>query len=150
MNAKLKTFSLGFVFLLILVSGCATPSSQSLGDIVSKPVIGLQPGGPHSGLWKTFDINIDYGYKFSGDIFSITGFATLSDFYVMKYSRLNDLQVYLLFLDGNSRVLESNLLARDLSGKINTKLELNKSFKAPAGSVNISFEYNIHPQPTRE
>jgi hypothetical protein len=143
MNAKLETTCLWVMSLLLFCSGCTPGSRQLIGNqVTSAPVAMLQSGGPHADSWQTFDITINYQYKYDGDHFSISGDARLSQHYAIMYSWLRDLKVYLFFLDGDSRVLESTMVARSLTGQIDEALHFDRFCKLPPGTTRISFGYD--------
>jgi hypothetical protein len=146
MTIKQIISCLGAIFLLIPGSGCVPISKQFVGNTVSpkQQVIKLQSGGSHMDSWQNFDIKIDYEYKQDDDKFNISGRAVLSQHYVMTYDILNDLDLYLFFIDGNSRVLETNILARSVAQNTDETLQFTKLYKAPPGTTGISFGYNGH------
>jgi len=143
MNARLKLKFLGMISLLTLAYGCVSMSTHYVGNTVtSAPVVALHSSGPQAGSWQTADMKIDYQYKQAGEVFEITGLAALDQHYATTYSKLSDLIVYLFFLDADSRVLETSMIGRSLSGQINQTLKFNKVFKVPAETARISFGYD--------
>ncbi len=142
MNARLKLHCLGYIVLLTFACGCAAISNQFVGSTVSSaPVVALHPGGPHADAWQTFDMKIDYEYRWDGDMFEIYGLAGLTQHYELMFSGLRDLRVYLFLLDAHSRVLEASMVARSLTSQLDQKLRFNKSFKVPPGTAGFSFGY---------
>ncbi len=152
MATRLKITCLGLFSLLILCSGCVAPASHFVGNTTSpaQPIIALQTGGPHADSWENFDIKIDYQYKQNGDVFEISGVAALTPRYEMLYARLTDLKVYLFLLDKDSRVLQTELLGRSLTGQLDERLQFTRLYKAPPGTVSITFGYDGLAQGMRD
>jgi len=144
MNARLKMTRLGLLSLLILCAGCAGTSNQFVGSPVApqQQIIALQPGGSSADSWQNFDIRIDYQYKRDGDLLEISGTAELSPRYEMLYTNLRDLKVFLFFLDDKAHVLEANMLARSLTGRVDERLRFTKFYKVPPGTASITFGYD--------
>jgi hypothetical protein len=133
----------GLLVLLSLGSGCVKTSVMHQGNQVSDvQVVALQQGGPFADRWKTFDLILDYKYKLVGDVFEISGQAVLSEHYQMMYANISYLWVYLFFLDDESRVLETVLLAASLNGQVDEQYTFTKGLKVPPGTVSVSFGYD--------
>jgi hypothetical protein len=144
MTARLKMTCLGLFSLLTLCTSCVATSRHFVGNTISpeQPIIALQPAGSHADSWENFDIRIDYQYKQDGNVFEISGAAALTPRYEMLYSRLNDLKVYLFLLDKDSRVLQSEMLGRSLTGQLNERLQFTRFYKLPPGTASITFGYD--------
>jgi hypothetical protein len=142
-NCKRIVVFSGLLVLLSLGSGCVKTSMLHQGNQVSDvQVVALQQGGPFADSWKTFDLIMDYKYRQDGDVFEISGQAVLSEHYQMMYAHINYLWVYLFFLDDQSRVLETALLAGSLNGQVNEQYAFVKVLKVPPGTVSVSFGYD--------
>ncbi len=146
MTIKQVIYCLGAIFLLNIGSGCVPISKQFVGNTLApkQEVIKLQSGGPHMDSWQNFDVKIDYEYKQNDDVLNISGRAVLGQHYVMTFDNLDDLELYLFFIDSNSRVLGTNMLARSVTQNIAETLQFNESYKSPPGTTAISFGYKGH------
>ena len=129
----------------LVVSGCVETSMMYQGNLPSTAMnlVSLQRDGSHSGTWETFDIRIDYKYIFqSADVLDISGQAALSEHYQMNYGNLSRLDVFMFFLDENSRVLETAKLTRAMTGDVTEIMTFSRQFTVPAGATSLSFGYD--------
>jgi hypothetical protein len=135
---------LRLISLFILLTACTAPSNQFVGNAVApeQQIVALQSGGASTDLWQTFDIKIDYQYKRDGNMFEISGAAELTPRYEMLYENLRDLRVFLFFLNDKAHVLEANLLARNLTNRVDESLGFTKFYKVPPGTESITFGYD--------
>ena len=143
MPIKIKIACLSFTCLLFLAVGCVETAMKFQGNPVSSvPVIELQEGGPHAGIWETFDIVMDYQYKQNGSVLDISGQYALGEHYRMTYDTVSRIRVYLFFLDKDSRVLETVDFPDTGISRIEDSQRFSRSYKVPAGTTGISFGYS--------
>ena len=144
MNRKAKTILLGLICLLSLgASGCVETSMMYRGNIVPPVhVVALQENGPNVGRWETFDIIIDYEYVHDGDLMEISGQLRLGQHYQAIYDQLRYLDVYLFFVNEQSRVLETVLFTRNMNSDPEETFSISRRYNVPAGTAGISFGYS--------
>jgi hypothetical protein len=143
MSVKIKIVCLSFTCLLFLAAGCVETAMKFHGNpVTSVPVVALLEGGPHAGIWKTFDLVIDYTYKQNGGVLDISGQCALSEHYRMSYANISRIFVYLFFLDEDSRVLETLSFPNNWLGGTDEVQLFSQSHKIPAGTTTISFGYS--------
>lgn len=143
MSIKVKFACLGLTCLLSLTSGCVeTPMLYHGNAVSSVPVVAMQEGSSIAERWETFDLIIDYKYIKKGDRFEISGQAALSQHYQMAYDGITRMDVYIFFLDKDSRVLETAFLVNTWLGNIRDSQDVSKSYKVPIGTTGISFGYS--------
>ncbi len=145
MSQTFKTVCLGFVcFLSFVATGCVETSMMYYGNSPSSAmnVVSLQKGGPQSGTWKTFDITIDYNYIQNAEILEISGHTVLSEHYQMNYSRISRLDIFLFYLDENSRVLKTAKITRSMTGDVNEIMTFSQQLTVPTEAKNLSFGYD--------
>lgn len=144
MNERKSIISAGLLCLLALaVSGCIETSAMYHDNQVQTgQVATLQAGGDQSDTWVTFDLSIDYRYRYDAELLEMSGQVNLSEHYQMNYATLKYLQVYLFFLDKDSRVLETAALNIPQSGSVHDSQSFSQSFRVPPATVAISFGYS--------
>jgi hypothetical protein len=133
------------LFLIVALAGlfgCQSVSSFFVGETV-EPELGvpLTAGVLQKGTWKTFDVVISYSAEMGADRLDIYGHAGLGEHHRMMYDSLKHLDVYLFFLNNDSAVLETVLLATNLSSSIDQQVEFMKILPLPPGTRAISFGY---------
>lgn len=139
--ARRLRFFIPVLAILTLVGCQATESFYRGFTADAKNVITLTKSGPVKGNWKTFDVDLDYSYTYSGSVLDLSGFIYLSDFYQINTNRINSLDIYFFFLDSNSKVLETTLLTQSLSLETDQKLTFSHTLQVPAGAVAFAFGY---------
>ncbi len=143
MSTKVKFACLGLSCLLFVASGCVEIPMLFHGNTVSSvPVVALLEGSPAAGRWETFDLIIDYKYIKQGDGFEISGQTALSQHYQMTYDGISRMDVYIFFLDKNSRVLETAYLVTAWTGNTQDSQDFSKSYKVPNETIGVSFGYS--------
>lgn len=131
--------------LLFSITGCQTQSISSYyhglqtNSTESLPLPGKER---QPGKWKTYDLLLDYQYQADGNSLKITGDTTLSDAYQINMSYLRRLNLFLFFLDKDSRVLETAQLLKMVSGDLGTKFSFKKTLEIPPSTKAISFGYD--------
>lgn len=129
--------------LALLSSGCAETSMMYSGNTVtSVPVVTLQSGGPNAGVWETFDMTIAYNYTRNSDVVEVDGQIALNDHYQLTYERLWRLDVYLFFVDEDSKVLETSFITRTAGSVPEERFSFSQSYKVPPGTTGLSFGYS--------
>ena len=144
MTNKIYNVFVGFLCLsAFLVSGCVETATMYHGNEVSHvQVVTLQEGVENAGTWETFDVVIDYTYLKSGEGLEITGEVELGQSYQMTYDRLEYLDLYLFFTDGDSRVLETVAFRGFLTNTTDDQRKFTRSFNVPVGTMGFSFGYD--------
>ncbi len=132
----------GFSLCLLTVAGCQSTTSFYRGyhaeSASCAPLMRLEN---QQGSWKTFDLELNYEYDYKGDDLNISGTLDLGLYYEIITNRILSLDVYLFFLDDNTRVMETRFLSRELDFEGGSALTFAKHLKVPAGTDSISFGY---------
>ena len=145
MSQPLKTVLVGFAAMLSLMAqGCVETSMRYHGNAPSPDMslFVLQKGGVQSGTWQTFDITIDYSYSQNAEGLDISGQAVLSEHYQMNYDGISKLDLFLFFLDEDSRVLETVRIAWSMTGRVTEIMTFSQKLTVPSGAKNLSFGYD--------
>lgn len=131
--------SFTMVALLVLV-GCQSTTSYHLGkQEKSEYLLVLQPQG--SGEWKTVDLSIRYLMERSESALVLSGVVEVAERYQVNYEGPIRLDVYLLFLDSGSQVLESARLVYYSKNTTGDAVSFEREFMVPDGAESISFAY---------
>jgi hypothetical protein len=128
--------------LALLVSGCLPPQALYIGNQVTAEKVALSKDASQVGTWETFDIKIAYKFAVKGDLLEISGQAELGDHQKMVYDHVRSLDIYLFFLDHDSRVLLTEPLDRSLRGSTEQTVSFARSYKIPDGTKALSFGYS--------
>ena len=128
--------------LALLVSGCLQPQALYIGNKVTAEKVELRKDVPQVGTWETFDLKIAYDFVVKGQDLDISGQAELGDHQKMVYDHVRSLDIYLFFLDHDSRVLLTEPLDRSFSGSTQRTLFFTRSYKIPDGAKAFSFGYS--------
>ena len=141
---KIKINCITVMFLLaFFTSGCVEISKKYHGNAVSSVnVVTLQEKGASAGRWETFDLVIDYEYIREGDDLELSAQVALGQHQQRAYENIRRLDVYLFFLDENSRVLETVSFVGNMFGSTEELMKISRSYKTPAGTAGISFGYD--------
>lgn len=143
MTANMKFAGFSLVCLWLLGSACVPAANLYQGNpVASDHVMPLQSGGPHGGDFENFDLVMTYQFTRDGDVFEISGRAELGQHYQMVYDKINDLRIYLFFVDADSRVLQTVLLTSAATGMTAQQLRFSRFFKVPRGATGFSFGYD--------
>lgn len=143
MNNPVRTVLLIVICILaLLVSGCLPTQALYIGNKVTAEKIALSKDASQVGSWETFDIKIAYKFAVKGDLLEISGQAELGDHQKMVYDHVRSLDIYLFFLDHDSRVLLTEPLDRSFGGSTEQTALFTRSYKIPPGSKALSFGYS--------
>lgn len=133
------------VSLLFLLPGCQSQniSSYYQGLLVNQTEsLPLPDKELQNGIWKTYDLLLDYQYQTEGNSLRISGSTVLSDFYQINMTFLRRLDLFLFFLDKDSRVLETAQLLKVMSSSLDSPLTFKKTVQIPQATKAIAFGYN--------
>lgn len=145
MLGKINISGLGIAFFLSLVAtGCVETSTMFHGNSPSPAmnVVSLQNDGSQSGALDTFEISINYKYLQSGEVLDISGQVVLSEHFQLNYISIIRLEVYLFFLDEDSRVLKTAQIVRSMTGSVDEVMTFSQQYTVPAGAKSFSFGYD--------
>ncbi|HKJ05515.1 MAG TPA: hypothetical protein VJ974_07960 [Geopsychrobacteraceae bacterium] len=146
MYAPLKTVAgwmLPLLFLFIFgLAGCQSTESFYRGyRVENQSIAPLSTLETQQGAWKTFDIDLTYQYQKTDNILNISGTTTLGLYYELNTSRIRTLDLFLFFLDDESKVLETTYLVRRLEFNPEEKQTFVKSLNIPTEAASIAFGY---------
>lgn len=127
---------------LLILPGCQSTSSFYFGKQVDPEHVIPLPGGVENDKWSTFDLTITYSYTEDENIYNVNGQVELSDHYRMNYTSLRRLDVYLLFLDNHSTVLETARLASSYTHDLEASIPFTVRLPIPKNAVAFSFAYD--------
>lgn len=144
MYKKLSHYSVSFICLLaICLPGCVETAMKYRGNqIAPVHVVALLDGQQAAGTWQTFDLVIEYTSLKNGDALELSGQVELGQSYQITYDRLKFLDLYVFFMDKDSRVLETVYMPAILTNTTDDRGTFTRSFKVPAGTVGVSFGYD--------
>ena len=143
MNKFMRTFLLIVSCLLaLLVSGCLQTQVLYIGNKVTAEKVALGKEEPQVGTWETFDLKIAYDFVVKGQNLDISGQIQLGDHQKMVYDNVRSLDIYLFFLDHDSRVLLTQPLDRSFLGSTQWTESFTRSYEIPDGTKAISFGYS--------
>ena len=127
----------------LLMQGCQPQpvATYYKGYRADKETIVRLDAAPSQGHWKTFDLGIDYQLKRQGDRLEISGDARHSLHYEITTVRILALDLYLHFLDPDSKVLETTLLTYVRDGSPEDDIPFTSRLTIPAGTVAFAFGY---------
>lgn len=143
MNKFMRTFLLTVSCLLaLLVSGCLQTQELYIGNKVTAEKVEIKKDGPQVGIWETFDLKIAYEFVVNGQNLDISGQIELGDHQKMVYDRVRSLDIYLFFLDHDSRVLLTQPLDRSFQGSTQWTQSFTRSYEIPDATEALSFGYS--------
>jgi len=128
--------------LALLISGCLLTQALYIGNKVTAEKVALRKDAPQVGTWETFDLKIAYDFVVKGQDLDISGQAELGDHQKMVYDHVRSLDIYLFFLDHDSRVLLTQPLDRSFRGSTQQTVFFTRSYKIPDGAKALSFGYS--------
>lgn len=131
MRVIIGAFKSGLLLLSILLIAC-----QGMQRTVAPADrISLRQGGPHTGIWESNTIFLEYQY------YNLAGEIKLSVQVKAKTKvRYDGFKVYVLFVDAEGRVLETKEVA---------VYRLDNTFEMPPQATYISFHTNTYRRPIR-
>jgi hypothetical protein len=129
MRVIVGTFKSCLLLLSILLIAC-----QGMQRTVApEDRISLRQGGPHTGIWESNTIFLEYQYyKLAGE------FKLSVQVKVKTKVRYDGFKVYVLFVDSEGRVLERKEVA---------VYRLDNTFEMPPETTFISFNANTYRRP---
>ncbi|MFP4347835.1 MAG: hypothetical protein ACLFQY_06100 [Desulfococcaceae bacterium] len=134
--------AVGTLFFLFFLGGCQGNFPGYRGELVAEENRApLQSGGPHSGVWNTDDLVVQYRYIRQGGTLDLTGNIELvggaANFQTVKRFSLS---VY--FVDGNGRILEQALLFGAGGGRQIYFWSFEKEMQPPPDTRSMAFGYS--------
>ena len=129
MRSIIGAFKSGLLLLSILLIAC-----QGMQRTVAPADrISLRQGGPHTGIWESNTIFLEYQY------YKLAGEFKLSVQVKAKTKvRYDGFKVYVLFVDAEGRVLQRKEVA---------VYRLDNTFEMPPQATYISFHANTYRRP---
>lgn len=128
-KAMIRAFKNGLFFLSIALIACQGVQRT----VAPEDRISLRQGGPHTGIWESKTILLEYQYyKMSGE------FKLSVQVKVSAKVRYDGLKVHLLFVDAEGRVLERKEVA---------VYQLDNTFEMPPKAIYFSFQANTFRRP---
>ena len=128
--------------LALLVSGCLQTQELYIGNKVTAEKVELRKDVPQVGTWETFDLKIAYEFVANGQNLDISGQTELGDHQKMVYDYVRFLDIYIFFLDHDSRVLLTEALNSSFSDSVDRTVLFKRSYKIPEGTEALSFGYS--------
>ena len=127
--AIMKAFKNGLLFLSIALIACqGVPRTVAPEDRIS-----LRQGGPHTGIWESNTILLEYQYYKLSAEFKLSVQAK-----VKTQIRYDGIRVHVLFVDSGGRVLV---------GKEVAVYRSDNTFAIPPETTFISFQANTYRRP---
>ena len=132
--------------LIHLCVACAGGTALSPGAWVEdQDRIAVLDGGPHEGNWQTRDMTIKYKYKEAVKNLQISGGIELADYIPKGFNTLEQLNLYIHFLNADGTVLETRNIKifgyrrhLDLIGE----MTFNNRFDLTEETVYFAFSYS--------
>lgn len=128
--------------LVFLVSGCIKTQALYIGNKVTAEKITFGKDAPQAGTWETFDLKIAYDFVVKGQDLVISGQVELGEHQKMVYDSVRFLDIYIFFLDHDSRVLLTEALDRSFAGSTDQTVPFKRSYKIPDEAEALSFGYS--------
>jgi hypothetical protein len=101
--------------------------------VASEDRISLRQGGPHTGIWESNTILLEYQYYKLSDEFKLSVQAKAK-----KKVEYDGFKVYVLFVDAEGRILERKEVA---------VYRLDNTFEMPPEATYISLHANTYKRP---
>ncbi|MGD9042240.1 MAG: hypothetical protein PVG06_00940 [Desulfobacterales bacterium] len=125
----MRSFKYGVWFLTLSLLACQGVQRT----VAPEDRISLHQGGPHTGIWESKAILLEYQYD------NLSGELKLNVRAKVKTEvRYDGIKVYLLFVDAQGRVLER----KEVAG-----YRLGNTFEIPSETTFISFQANTFRRP---
>jgi hypothetical protein len=129
MRVTVRAFKSYLLFLSILLIACQGMQRS----VAPEDRISLRQGGPHTGIWESNTIFLEYQYnKLAGE------FKLSVQVKVKTKVRYDGFKVYVLFVDAEGRVLERKEVA---------VYRLDNTFEMPPEATYISLHANTYRRP---
>ena len=110
--------------------------------VKAEHAVALEEAIQQEATWETFDLTVNYRAVQEGDVLEMKGEVKLSQHFTMNYARLSRLDVYVLALDKDLRVLESSRLNLRPTIELEYPIGFTASLPLPSDTTSISFAYN--------
>jgi len=128
-KAMIRAFKNGSLFLSIALIACAGAQRT----VAPEDRISLRQGGPHTGIWESKTIRLEYQY------YKLPGELKLSIRTKVKTKvQYDGIRVHVLFVDAGGSVLERKEVA---------VYRLDNTFEIPPDATTISFQANTFRRP---
>ena len=128
-RAMMKAFKNSLLFLSLALIACQGVQRT----VAPEDRISLHAGGPHTGIWESTTIRLEYQYYKLSDEFKLSVQAK-----VKTEIRYDSIKVWVLFVDAEGRILERNEVG---------VYRLDNTFKMPPEVTYISFHANTYRRP---
>ena len=129
MRVIVRAFKCCLLFLSILLIACQGMQRK----VEPEDRISLRQGGPHTGIWESKAILLEYQYYKLSDEFKLSVQAK-----VKTEIRYDSIKVWVLFVDAEGRILERNEVG---------VYRLDNTFEMPPEATYISFHANTYMRP---
>ena len=135
---------IGAVILLATGLGaCRFVSTSYRGVTVdAENIIVLEEAGPHTEVWKTEDLSVNYSYHKEADRLKFSGLIDFDDSLKYNFTRLDDFDLLIHFLDAENTILAYQHLARHSFYFEIVEIPFDIDFALPPGTRSISFSYD--------
>ena len=142
MNFKRKSISAGLVVALTVIGCSANQKILNEGRVATQErrVI-LETGGPHEGVWDSFDVILKYNYTGFPDKFEFKGNVNLVDRYDL-YNQVARFSVVVNFMDKDFLILKSVMVAGQASSIIRQWNFNYSPLELPAGTHAFNVSYS--------
>ncbi len=131
-----------FILASLILVGCQGIEISYFGYKANdESIIQLLTSGTRQGVWNKDDIALNYQYDYTDSALNISGALALGTYYDINFNLIRSLDVYLFFLDTNSRVLKTALLVQSLGHRPDQPLAFAKKLSVPAGSRSFTLGY---------
>jgi len=130
--------------IVLAATGCVNTATMYKGNkLPNVPVVSLEEGGQHVGIWQTFDFSMDYRYTQDKGTLDISGSLMPSAFYQMNFGTLTQLIVYFFFVDKDARVLDTAIIIEGGGFDVDRGIPwaLRSPIPVPVGATAFSFGY---------
>lgn len=132
--------------LIHLFVACAGGTALSPGAWVeNKDRIAVLDGGPHAGNWQTRDMTISYEYKEAVKNLQISGRIELADYIPKGFNALEQLNLYIHFLNADGTVLETKnirIFGYRRYLELISEMTFNNRFDLTEETVYFAFSYS--------
>jgi hypothetical protein len=132
-----------FALMLLALVGCQSSATFYRGyQADTANVAPLAQVAEQQGRWETFDLDLNYRYRYADRMLDISGAIDLGLYHEINTRLIRSLNVYLFFVDDQARVLETAWLVRSARFRPEESLSFAKSLKVPAGTAALAFGYD--------
>ncbi len=128
---------------LILMSGCANFLKPEVGAVARKESRILLANDIPAGTWQTKDLHVAYSLAQEGEECTLIGTLTFDRYLGDSFSVITNFFIYLSFLDGEGKVIETVDLSPliETFGKVPESLPVKFVHVRPPGSKSFTFHY---------